>query len=40
VKPLGKFLVDIRGIAGATILGDGQVGLILDVPALIKVAAP
>ncbi len=40
VKPLGKFLVDIRGIAGATILGDGQVGLILDVPALIKMAAP
>ncbi len=40
VKPLGKFLVDIRGIAGATILGDGQVGLILDVPALIKIAAP
>lgn len=40
VKPLGKFLVDIRGIAGATILGDGQVGLILDVPALVKMAAP
>jgi two-component system chemotaxis sensor kinase CheA len=40
VKPLGKFLVDIRGIAGATILGDGQVGLILDVPALIKMATP
>ncbi len=40
VKPLCKFLVDIRGIAGATILGDGQVGLILDVPALIKMAAP
>ncbi len=40
VKPLGKFLVDIRGIAGATILGDGQVGLILDVPALVKMAMP
>ncbi|MDM7999138.1 MAG: chemotaxis protein CheA [Dehalococcoidia bacterium] len=40
VKPLGKFLVDIKGIAGATILGDGQVGLILDVPALIKMATP
>ncbi len=40
VKPLGKFLCDIKGIAGATILGDGQVALILDVPALIKMATP
>jgi two-component system chemotaxis sensor kinase CheA len=40
VKPLGKILTDIRGIAGATILGDGQVGLILDIPALIKMATP
>ncbi len=40
VKPLGKFLCDIKGMAGATILGDGQVALILDIPALIKMAMP
>jgi two-component system chemotaxis sensor kinase CheA len=31
VKPLGYHLCDCRGYAGATILGDGQVALILDV---------
>ncbi|MDD2573181.1 MAG: chemotaxis protein CheA [Bacillota bacterium] len=31
IKPLGKFLSGIRYIAGATILGDGRVSLILDV---------
>lgn len=36
VKSLSGQLGRARGIAGATILGDGQVALILDVPALIK----
>ncbi|MCK9485332.1 MAG: chemotaxis protein CheA [Dehalococcoidia bacterium] len=36
VKSLSGFLGGTRGIAGASILGDGQVALILDVPALIK----
>ncbi len=36
VKSLSGHLGRARGIAGATILGDGQVALILDVPALIK----
>jgi len=41
VKSLSGQLGRARGIAGATILGDGQVALILDVPALIKnVSAP
>jgi two-component system chemotaxis sensor kinase CheA len=29
----------IDGVAGATILGDGSVALILDLPGLIRVAA-
>jgi two-component system chemotaxis sensor kinase CheA len=31
VKPLGRHLKDCRSLAGATVLGDGQVALILDV---------
>lgn len=31
VKPLGKHLKECRGFAGATIMGDGKVALILDV---------
>ena len=31
VKPLGLMVRRVRGIAGATILGDGRVALILDV---------
>ncbi len=34
VKPLGKHLRDIEYIAGATILGDGYVAIILDVVGL------
>ncbi len=36
VKPLGKYVGEVKGVAGATILGDGQVALILDVPTLIR----
>ncbi len=35
IKTLGKFLTNIRMIAGATILGDGEVALILDVNTLV-----
>ena len=35
IKSLGRYLNDIRMIAGATILGDGEVALILDVNTLI-----
>ncbi len=36
VKPLGKQLKGISCFAGATILGDGRVALILDVPGLAQ----
>jgi len=38
VKPLGKQLVRVRNIAGATVLGSGQVVPILNVPDLIESA--
>jgi two-component system chemotaxis sensor kinase CheA len=34
IKSLGKYLSGIKSIAGATILGDGNVALILDVNSL------
>ncbi|WP_017471904.1 chemotaxis protein CheA [Amphibacillus jilinensis] len=36
LKSLGNYLTDIFAISGATILGDGQVALIVDTNALIK----
>jgi len=36
VKPLVPPLIGVRWVTGATILADGQVALILDVPALIR----
>ena len=36
LKSLGKYLTNIFAVSGATILGDGQVALILDPNALIK----
>lgn len=38
VKSMGKHLRDIKGLAGATIMGDGQVALILDVLTFIGIA--
>ena len=35
-KTLGKYLSGLFAISGATILGDGQVALIIDPNALIK----
>lgn len=35
IKPLGKLFSGLRGISGSTILGSGDVALILDVPALM-----
>jgi len=35
IKSIAENYRNIAGIAGATILGDGRVSLILDVPALI-----
>ncbi len=39
IKPLGKVFNQIRGIGGFTILGSGEVALILDVPGLMKQVA-
>lgn len=36
LKSLGNYLTDVFAISGATILGDGQVALIVDTDALIK----
>ncbi|WP_248926353.1 chemotaxis protein CheA [Paenibacillus hamazuiensis] len=36
LKSLGKYLTNLFAISGATILGDGQVALIVDTNALIK----
>ncbi|MEK8050633.1 chemotaxis protein CheA [Ideonella sp. DXS22W] len=38
IKPLGQVFQNIRGLAGTTILGSGEVALILDVPALLNLA--
>ncbi len=38
IKNLGTHLQGIAGISGGCILGDGRVGLILDVPGLVELA--
>ena len=38
IKNLGKQLQGVQGISGGCILGNGRVGLILDIPSLIKLA--
>jgi len=38
IKPLGKVFQQLRGISGSTILGSGEIALILDTPALIEQA--
>jgi two-component system chemotaxis sensor kinase CheA len=38
IKSLERHFTKIRGVAGATILGDGRVTLILDVPGLVALA--
>ncbi|MBE0504725.1 MAG: chemotaxis protein CheA [Desulfuromonadales bacterium] len=38
IKNLGSLYHDVKGISGATILGDGRVALILDPPALQQLA--
>lgn len=36
IKTLGKVYRDVEGISGSTILGDGTVALILDIPNLVQ----
>jgi two-component system chemotaxis sensor kinase CheA len=38
IRPLGSGIGSVDPVAGATILGDGRVALILDVPAVLKAA--
>ncbi|MDD4986579.1 MAG: chemotaxis protein CheW, partial [Dehalococcoidales bacterium] len=38
IKPLGKMFRQADGVSGATILGDGTVALILDVPQITRCA--
>lgn len=39
IKPLGSLFKHLRGIGGSTILGSGEVALILDVAALTQLAS-
>jgi two-component system chemotaxis sensor kinase CheA len=39
IKPLGELFHNVKGLGGSTILGSGEVALILDVPELIQLAA-
>jgi two-component system chemotaxis sensor kinase CheA len=38
IKNLGAVYSSVEGFSGATILGDGTVALILDVPKLVRTA--
>ncbi|MGB6189884.1 MAG: chemotaxis protein CheA [Aeromonas molluscorum] len=38
IKPLGKLFNHLRGISGSSILGGGDIALILDIPALVQSA--
>ena len=40
IKPLGKAFRAVPGIAGSTILENGHVGLIIDVPGLLREVTP
>ena len=39
VKPLGEYLSQVPAFAGATILGDGKVRLVLDVGEILRLAS-
>lgn len=36
IKPLGKIFQNLKGLSGSTILGSGDVALIIDIPNLLK----
>lgn len=40
VKPLGKMMGGLAGIAGASVTGDGGIALVLDLPGLLKQVSP
>ncbi len=39
IKSLGHYLTNIKSISGATIMGDGSVTLILDIPSIVSEAS-
>lgn len=39
IKPLGPIFQNLQGISGATVLGSGEIALILDVQGLINIAS-
>jgi two-component system chemotaxis sensor kinase CheA len=36
IKPLGEIFENLKGISGATILGSGEVAMVIDTPAMIN----
>jgi two-component system chemotaxis sensor kinase CheA len=36
IKPLGEIFKNLNGISGATILGSGEVAMVIDTPAMIN----
>ena len=36
IKSMGKYMSNVRGVPGATILGDGSVVPVLDIPELLR----
>ena len=38
IKSLGRMYRDVDEVSGATILGDGRVALIIDIPKLVTKA--
>mgnify|MGYP003552990996 CR=1 FL=1 len=38
IKPLASIFAPLKALAGSTILGSGEVALVLDVPALVACA--
>jgi two-component system chemotaxis sensor kinase CheA len=36
IKPLGPLFAEVPAVSGSTIIGNGEVGMILDVPALVR----
>ena len=39
IKPLGRIFEHLQGVSGATVLGSGEIALILDVQGLVQVAS-
>jgi len=39
IKPLGPLFAEVPAVSGSTIIGNGEVGMILDVPALVRQCA-